>query len=351
MEFDLRPLLDLVALGTIADLVPLVGENRILVRAGLERLNSTQRPGLSALKSVARISGSIGVYEVAFQLAPRLNATGRLEHALQSLELLMAQDPTEAANLASSLDTQNRERQKIERGMADQVIGAVRARFNPATDYVIVEGQMLWHLGVVGIVASRVVREFYRPAIMIGGDGAEWRGSGRSIEGFDLAAALRSCSDLLTRHGGHAMAAGLSLPAENLDLLRARLNEIARQTLPPEMLQPILPIDGETELKDLTFPCVSAFRRLEPLGQANPPVRLVARSLALERPAQRVGKDQQHLKMRVTDGTATLEALWWNFDQTRLPTGRFDLAFCPEINCFHDQQFVQLRTLDWRPAT
>ena len=185
----------MVALGTIADLVPLIGENRILVSAGIERLNSTQRPGLIALKKVAGIDGEVGGYEVGFQLAPRLNAAGRLETAEASLRLLLARDAAEAEPIAQGLDSRNRERQKIERSISDEAIGAVRARFNPETDHVIVEGQLMWHIGVVGIVASRVLQEFYRPTIILGGDGDEWRGSGRSIEGFDLAAALRECDD------------------------------------------------------------------------------------------------------------------------------------------------------------
>jgi single-stranded-DNA-specific exonuclease len=349
-EFDLRPLLDLVALGTIADLVPLTGENRILVSAGLERLNSSQRPGLQALRAVAGIGGRMGVYEVGFQLAPRLNAAGRLENALQSLELLLAADSKTAEAHAQTLDIHNRERQQIERNIVEQVIGAVRARFNPATDYVIVEGQLLWHLGVVGIVASRVLREFYRPTIIVGGDGTDWRGSGRSIDGFDMAAALRACSDLLTRHGGHAMAAGLSLPAANLEEFRKRLNEYARQTIPAALLQPTLRIDAETTLNELTLGLLDGFAQLEPLGQGNPPVHLAVRGASLQRPPQRLGKDQQHLKLWVTDGGVTHEAVWWNCNHQPIPSGRFDLAFTPQINQFNGRQLVQLKVLDWRAA-
>src|SRR5216117_3058884 len=247
-EFDLRPLLDLVALGTIADLVPLTGENRILVTAGLQRLNTTQRPGLVALKRVAGSPARVGVHEVGFQLGPRLNAAGRLEMATAALNLLLARDPLAAEPLARELDARNRERQQIERNIAEEVIGAVRARFNADTDYVIVEGQLLWHIGVVGIVASRVLREFHRPTVILCGDGEEWRGSGRSIEGFDLAAALAECDDLLLRHGGHAMAAGLSIHPKNLDALRSRLNELARRTLSREQLQPLLLLDAEVIL-------------------------------------------------------------------------------------------------------
>jgi single-stranded-DNA-specific exonuclease len=348
--FNLKPLLDLVALGTLADLVPLTGENRILVSAGLERLNATQRPGLQALRRVAGIQGRIGGYEVGFLLGPRLNAAGRLETAAEALQLLLAPSLAEAEPLAHSLDARNRERQQIEREMAAQVIGAVRARFKPDEDYVIVEGQLLWHIGVVGIVASRVLQEFHRPTIILGGDAGEWRGSGRSIEGFDLAGALRACGDLLARHGGHAMAAGLSMRPENLDLFRARLNELARRTLKPEQLQRVLRLDAEVTTGDLTLERLQELGRLQQTGIGNPPVQLVLRAVAPQRPPVRMGADRQHAKMWVTDGAATCEAVLWGVGDSPLPAGRFDLAFAPQINEYNGTRAVQLKMLDWEPC-
>jgi len=364
LEFDLKPLLDLVALGTIADLVPLTGENRILVSAGLERLNKTQRPGLVALKKVAESPAPVGTYEVGYQLAPRLNAAGRLETAEESLRLLLAADLVEAMPLAQSLDARNRERQKIERGIVEEVLGAVRAKFDPQTDFVIVEGQLLWHIGVVGIVASRVLQAFYRPTIILGGPAerdVEWRGSGRSIAGFDLAAALRDCDDLLVRHGGHAMAAGLSIQPDKIDLLRKRLNELARRALKPEDLQPPLRLDAEVGLDEITLESLEKLARLKPTGQGNPPVQFCARNLAHQRPLQRIGADRQHVKMWVTDtppphggygaaGGAVLEAVWWNGGNESLPVGKFDLSFAPQMNEFNRNRIVQLKVLDWQPA-
>ena len=347
-DYDLRPLLDLVALGTIADIVPLVGENRLLVSAGLERLNTTQRPGLVALKKIAQCAAPIGTYEVGFQLAPRLNASGRLETAEESLRLLLARDAAEATPIAQALDMRNRERQKIERSIVDEVIGAVRAKFNPETDFVIVEGQLLWHIGVVGIVASRVLQEFYRPTIIIGGEGGEWRGSGRSIAGFDLAAALRECNDLLLRHGGHAMAAGLSIAAPNLDAFRTRLNDHARRTLKPEDLQSPLRLDGEVGLGELTHERLAELERLRPTGQGNPYVQFCARNLSHQRPLQRMGADKKHVKMWVTDGAGAHEAVWWGAGNGSLPVGKFDLAFAPQINQFNGKRTIQLKVLDWR---
>ncbi len=360
-KFDLRPWLDLVALGTIADLVPLTGENRILAAVGLQRLNTTQRPGLVALKKVAQSPPVLGVYDVGFQLAPRLNAAGRLETAEESLQLLLAPTLAEAMPLAQRLDAQNRERQKIEHGIVEEVAGTVRSKFNPQTDFAIVEGQLRWHIGVVGIVASRVLQEFYRPTVIIGGEGEEWRGSGRSIAGFDLAAALRECDDLLVRHGGHAMAAGLSIRPDKINVLRERLNELARRALKPEDLQPLLRLDAEVGLDEMTLEMLNELSRLKPTGQGNPGVQFCARNLVHARPLQRIGADKQHVKMWVTDtpsppggygaaGGTVLEAVCWNGGDESLPVGKFDLAFVPQINQFNGNRSVQLKVLDWQAA-
>ncbi len=347
-DYDLRPLLDLVALGTIADLVPLTGENRILVAVGLERLNATERPGLIALKQVAQCPASLTTFDVGFQLAPRLNASGRLETAEESLHLLLAEDMEDAMPLAQRLDSQNRERQKIERTIAEEVSGAIRARFNPETDYVIVEGQLLWHIGVVGIVSSRVLNEFYRPTFIIGGEGGNWRGSGRSIVGFDLAAALRECDDLLVRHGGHAMAAGLTIHPDNLDAFRTRLNSIAKRTLKREDLQPPLRLDAEVNLGDITLDTLAELDQLRPMGQGNPAVQFYVRNITHQRPLQRMGADKQHVKLWLTDGKTSHEAVWWNAGKESLPVGRFDLAFAPQVNDYNGRRTVQLKVLDWR---
>lgn len=350
-QFDLRPLIDLVALGTVADLVPLTGENRILASVGLRRLRDTSRIGLKALKNIAGVEGNVDASAVGFQLGPRLNAAGRLENAASALELLLADDEAMAGKLASELDAHNRQRQEIERGMAGAAIGAVRARFDGARDYVIIEGQMLWHIGVVGIVASRVQREFHRPTIILGGDNALLRGSGRSIEGFDLAAALRECDDLLIRHGGHAMAAGITVRPDKVAALEERLNAIARRLLQPEQLRPVLRLDAETDLAALALETVESFARLEPFGQGNPAVQVVVRNLRSDRPPIRMGKEKQHAKLFVTGGAEKAEVLFWNIGDAALPEGPFDLAAVPQINEFAGRRTVKFKGLDWRPAT
>ncbi len=347
---DLRPLLDLVALGTIADIVPLVRENRILVTAGLEWLDKTRRPGLVALKEVAGTACPTGVHEVGFQLGPRLNAAGRLDTAEAALELLRAATLEEAMPIAQALDARNRERQEVEQSILKEASGAVRSRFDPERDLVIVEGRLLWHIGVVGIVASRILQEFYRPTLILGGEGEEWRGSGRSIAGFDLAAALRECDDLLIRHGGHALAAGLTIHPDRLDALRLRLNKIASRTLKPDDLQPPLRLDAEVGLEEMTLPQLEELERLNPCGQGNPGVQLLARHLTHARALRRMGADGQHVKLWVTDGSATCEAVWWRAGDRSLPVGTFDLAFTPQINHYNGRRSVQLKVLDWRPS-
>jgi single-stranded-DNA-specific exonuclease len=349
-KFDLKPLLDLVALGTIADLVPLIGENRILVSAGLEKLSATQRPGLVALKEVAQCPPTLGAYEVGFQLAPRLNAAGRLETAEEALRLVLAPDLKTAMPLAQELDLRNRERQKIERGISDEAVGVVRSKFDAQKDFVIVEGRLFWHIGVVGIVASRVLQQFYRPTFIIGGEGDAWRGSGRSIAGFDLAAALRECDDLLIKHGGHAMAAGVTIHPDKLDGFRTRLNEIARRSLKSEDLQPPLRLDAEVALKEISLATLAELDRLKPMGQGNPSVQFFTRGVTQSRPLQRMGAEKQHVKMWVTDSSVTHECVWWGAGKASLPEGKFDLAFAPQVNEFNGRTTVQLKVLDWQPT-
>jgi len=351
VEFDVRDLLDLVALGTIADLVPLVRENRILVTHGLSRLNESVRSGVVALREVAQVTRPVGTYEVGFQLAPRLNAAGRLENASEALELLLTRESTRARVLAESLDLRNRERQSIERRIAEEVIQGLRSKFNPTEDFVIVEGRLDWHVGVVGIVASRVLQEFHRPAIILGGDGHLWRGSGRSVEGFDLAEALRACDGLLVRHGGHAMAAGVTLDPENVNALRLRLNLLARGSLRPEQLIPPLRLDAAVPLRELTAKAVGELERLQPNGQGNPPVHLLVPGVQLRDPPRAMGRDRSHVKLRVTDGRATTEVVWWGGAAQRWPEGTFDLACAPKMNEFNGRTELQLRFLDWRPAS
>ena len=349
-DYDIRPFLDLVALGTIADLVPLQLENRILAVNGLRQLNQTRRLGLNALAEAAGIKGTIGGYEVGFQLGPRLNAAGRLESATSALDLVMADDPAIAAELATKLDRRNRDRQKTEKEITRQVIDQLKLQFDPETDFAIVAGDPGWHIGVVGIVASRVQKAFYRPTIILGGGSDGLHGSGRSISGFDLAAALRDCTKLLTSHGGHAMAAGMGLSAVNLGAFREHFNKVAAEALSGRELLPTLKLDAEVPLTELTFQTIGSLDQLQPTGQGNPGVTVAVPHLELAAAPRWMGAEKQHAKLSVTDGHATVEAVYWNAADQTLPEGRFDLAVSPEINNWRGRRSIQLKILDWRPA-
>ncbi len=349
-EFDIRGYLDLVALGTIADMVPLIGENRIFVSAGLKRLNQSPRPGLASLINVSSTRKPVGVHEVGFQLAPRLNAAGRLETAEDAFQLLLAETTEEALPIAQRLDAKNRERQMIEYSIVEEVSALLSKKFDPEEDYVIVEADSKWHIGVVGIVASRIVQQFYRPTIIMGGDGEFLRGSCRSIDGFDIAKALRQCSDLLIRYGGHSMAAGVTVEPERVNALRERLNQIAKETLKKEDLLPCIEIDAEIGLSELSFRVMEELQRFEPYGIGNNQVQFLACGLKHHHPPIRIGADRQHVKMRVSDGKTVCKALWWNGGNSTLPTGTFDLVFTPEISEFNNQRSIVLNVIDWRES-
>ena len=349
-DLDLKQYIDLVALGTVADLVPLTGENRKLVHSGLQQLGETTRPGLIALKRVANVSKPVTVFNVGFHLGPRLNAAGRMDNPDAALNLLIAKDRYEADKAAETLDNYNRERREIERDISTQAVESVRQRFDPGEDFVIVEGNMEWHLGVIGIVASRVMREFYRPTFILASDGDGWKGSARSIEGFDLAEAMRSCDDLLNDHGGHAMAAGVSVKPGRLEAFRERINEIAKKTITPEMFQPPLKLDAGTDLSELTLMHIEEMSQLEPIGQGNPEIQLLVPELTLSSPIYRMGRDKQHAKFWVTDNHDACEVVAWNLKPEDEPKDTFDIAVAPQINDFNGRRSVQLKLIDWRPA-
>jgi len=348
--YDIRLLLDLVALGTIADMVPLTGENRILAVKGLEQLNRTGRIGLSSLIAESGIKGRVGSFEVGFQLGPRLNAAGRLESAMTSLDLLTVSDRNIACDFAARLDLRNRERQSVEKEITQQVSERLIAKFDPTSDYVITEGDPSWSIGVVGIVASRIQKEYYRPTFILGGSPEGMRGSGRSIKGFDLAAALCHCSDLISRHGGHAMAAGVSLSSDNIDAFGRRLNEIARTEISKSLLVPTLRLDGQFPLNELSYGTVASLEALQPVGQGMPAVQLAVNDLEMNIPVKWMGAEKQHAKMNVTDGNQAVDVVYWNAAGKSIPEGRFNLAVQPSINVWRGRKSVQLKLLDWQPS-
>lgn len=339
-DIDLREHLDLVALGTVADVVPLTGENRILVKAGLERISCTKKTGLRALMEIAKVPDQVTPYHIGFRLGPRLNAAGRLADAMASLELLLTNDDGRAAELAGLLHEHNAHRQQIEEQIVTQALAQAREQSGAL---VLVLSNPDWHTGVIGIVASRVLQEFYRPTVIIGADG---KGSCRSIAGFSMVAALSECAPLLVRFGGHEMAAGLTVSPENVPALFRQLNEVAAQKLSGQLLTPPVAIDAVVRLSDLDAEFFGALEQFEPCGAENPTPVFAVRNVVV-RGAPRVLK-KKHLKFSVTDGEMTASAIWFSAGEAVLPSGVMDVAFTAELDDFRGEPTVQLRVRDIR---
>src|SRR5206468_2862852 len=279
-EFDLKSKLDLVALGTVADIVPLRAENRVLVQRGAIEIGKTSRIGLRKLIQLAGMRPPILPEDIGYRLGPRLNAAGRLSTAEKSLRLLLTQDEGEATVLAAELDRQNRERQDVETQIFTAAAAKIDKEFDMARDAAIVTGARGWHPGVLGIVASRIVRKYHRPAIVIGFDeNGMGKGSGRSIEGLNLVEALNRCANSLEKYGGHEMAAGLAVREENFHRFAEAFRTIARELLSEEALQPSLHLDDELAFTDINVEFLRWHEMLQPFGNGNPQPLFFAREI------------------------------------------------------------------------
>ncbi len=348
--FQLNDLLDLVALGTVADLAPLVGENRVLVRRGLRQIRETKRQGLYSLAGIADLkinkctAGNIG-----FMLGPRLNASGRLESALASLELLTTTDVMRAGQLAMQLDTQNRQRQAITRQMQEQA-EAIAMRDDP-DGFLLFAAHEDFNPGVVGLAASRLTEVHYRPAVVAAKSAEETRASCRSIPEFHITDALDQCKDLLVRHGGHAAAAGFTVKNENLPELVTRLKEIARKQLGEKDLRQTLMADMEVPLSELNFDLLKHLMFLEPTGYGNPEAVFVSRDVKVKA-SRTVGADGKHLKLTLEDERGlTIDSIGFRLGhlKTELPA-RVDVLYRFEANEYNGRTSLQLNLKDVKPA-
>jgi single-stranded-DNA-specific exonuclease len=345
-EPDLRNSLDLVALGTIADLVPLKGINRTLTRHGLVLLEKGERAGVRALKQVAGVKEvSCGV--VGFQMAPRLNAAGRMEDAGLGVELLLEQDMVRGLNTARYLDQCNRERRVIEKETLQEAERAV-AELGAAHTHSIVLGGEGWHSGVIGIVASRLVDRYSRPTVLIALDDTTGKGSCRSIRGFNLYNGLQSCADYLLAFGGHEMAAGLSVSADQLPAFAAAFESHARSVLSEVDLQPKLYHDGVVLLEEMDLDVLRQLEGLAPFGMGNPePVLIVESVHAMQ--VKPVG--DTHLRFTACQGAFSHPAIAFGMlDRREEFQGEVDLLVSPQINRYNGRESVQLRIKDVRPA-
>ncbi len=343
----LESLLDLVALGTVADLAPLSGENRMLVRKGLLKIRATSRQGLFSLANIANLSlPKTTAIDIGFMLGPRLNAAGRLDSALAAFDLLTTSDVFIAGQLAQKLDQQNRDRQALTRKIQEQA--EQMAMDDDPTAYLMFAVHPEFNSGVVGLAASRLVETFYRPAA-VGQIGEETtRCSCRSIPEFHITAALDECKDLLVRHGGHAAAAGFTVQNDKLPALKARLREIARRELSGLDLRPSLTADMEVSLSKMTGDVLKFLDYLQPTGYGNPDAVFVSRALSVKS-ARAVGAEGKHLKMTLSDGRVTYDAIGFRLGPRlpELPIGsKVDAMYTFETNEFNGRVSLQLNLKD-----
>jgi len=343
--------LPLGALGTIADVVPLVDENRVIAIFGLQRIKHTPWIGLNTLIDASRLRDEkIGSYHVGFVLGPRLNACGRMGHAKEAVRLLTDAPPDEAQRIAEFLNRENDRRRATERTIFD----AARQRvaelgYHDDSIRAIVLADESWHAGVVGIVCSRLVERFGRPAILLSVADGEAHGSGRSIEGYNLHEALTCCAEHLTTFGGHAMAAGMRLPAEAVEPLREALVAHAFEHIHVDELTPMIDIDAEVSASGLTVDLARQIQMLEPFGRDNPAPRVLLCGVKLAQAARTMGREARHLSMLVTAGRATLRCVAWSMGRLadELPAGRvIDLVGEPQINAYRGRTSVELRVID-----
>ncbi|MEI9893046.1 MAG: single-stranded-DNA-specific exonuclease RecJ [Chthoniobacter sp.] len=329
--FDLRDCLDLVALGSVADLVPLRSENRIFVRRGLVQLAESKWIGLRALVEVSGLSAPFSPGNIGFGLAPRLNAAGRLGTAQDALELLLTEDAGRARTLAMNLDVQNRERRTVEEAVFQQAEAQLVEWFDAARDAAIVVGAPGWHPGVVGIVASRLQKRHHRPTFVVGFDeSGTGKGSGRSIEGLSLVAALGRCGELLEKHGGHEMAAGMTLREARFAEFRRAFCACAREILSDEQLQPRLHVDAELTLGEIDYELLDQHESLQPFGMGNPQPIFAARGVTLAG-EPRVMKEK-HLALVLRQAGDEYRARLVQFRRTGIARLPWDVAFQIERN-------------------
>ena len=341
-------MLDLACLGTVADVIPLIEESRVIVKEGLELINEAARPGIKALKEVSGINGRIlSAGLLSFTLIPRINASGRIDHAGSVLELLITDDPDRAYKIAQRIDKLNSKRQRIEEDVHNEAMEQLSYKGYDLTIVLASEG---WHEGVVGIVASRLTEMYYRPTFVFTIKDGVAQGSARSIPSFDLYDGLLKCSDILLSFGGHRQAAGLRLEAERLEEFEERMNRIIAETLTDEDLIPTLTLDASVSLKEVNFNLLREIKLLEPLGYGNPEPVLGTKGLEVIEPRV-VGNN--HLKMRLKERSFYIDAI--GFDLGEMldvveSSSRVDVAYIPQINEWEGGRNIQLKLVGVRPS-
>ena len=347
----LTSLLDLASLGTISDVVPLTFENRILAKAGLNLISERKRLGIRCLAEAASLFKRISVKHIYFVLAPRLNAAGRLEHASKSVELLLAEDLSQARALAEELNRINVRRQDIGSSIKEEVFSRLDDKYISENKLVVLSGSS-WHPGVIGIVASQVVDRYSRPTILVGVNDGVGRGSARSVEGFNIYELLDSCRDLFLDFGGHEGAAGFEILPENIAEMERRLKSQIEARLTFEELRPSLNIDAEIQPSRISMSLIKELEIFDPYGEGNPPPLFMSRELKLY-DLRQVGSAGRHLKAKFTDGDVTLDTIGFNLGSCAAALSydkSYDIAYRLETNEWDGFETAQLSLADVREA-
>lgn len=351
-DFDLRTVLDLVAIGTVADVVMLTGENRILVRHGIERLRRTSCAGLRALMDAAGVGDGVDTYHLGFVIGPRLNAAGRMGSANSALKLLLTSDEGEARDMARLLDEANRERRRVEDAMREAAESEIKGWFNPGEHFGLVVGREGWHPGTVGLVASRLCSRYSRPAVVISFDSdGNGRGSCRSVEAVDILERLKACASLLESFGGHKVAAGIAIRRERLELFREQFNASCAEVMRDTDLRPVQTVDAWIQLQEADDRLLDALRQFKPMGMGNPAPVWGLRGVRVSGEPRRVGKDAMHLQMTLESDGVQIRAVAFNMGHLKLTSGaELDVLAHLEENEFKGRCTPQLNIRDLAPA-
>lgn len=349
VDLDLKELMDLVAVATISDIVPMIGENRLMVRHGLRHLSGTMNPGLRALQEVTGMHGAATSMDVGFRIGPRLNAAGRMDVPEDALATLVTDCRRLAHELALKLDAYNKERQSYEALIRKEATEQLTQHFNPESDPVIVLGSRDWHHGVVGIVASRLMRQYHKPTFIIAIDeNGVGKGSGRSIDGISLVEAIRACESDLIAGGGHAMAAGLSIREECIASFREAFAAYVLQHTTAEQRQPKLMYDAEIGFDQLSLEFLSSYDLLQPFGNGNPQPVFISRGVGLSRSPLHM--KNHHLRLMLRQGYHEQDAVYFGGGEHPLPDPPWDIAFTIDRNTFRGRTTLQLIIQDVRAA-
>lgn len=341
----------LAAIGSSADIVPLIDENRVIVKYGLDILLQSENVGLKALLDSSGLTDcEIGTGQVVFVLAPRINAVGRLGDAGRAVRLLTTEHQQQAKNIASILESENRHRKSIDEETFSQACEIIESNFEPETERVLVLSKDDWHPGVIGIVASRIVEKYYRPTIMIATENGQGRGSARSISGFNIYEALKTCKDLMVNFGGHKYAAGLTIETQNIPILRERLSEVASERVTEEMITPKLWIDSEVRFKEITGQLIRLINRMAPFGPQNMRPLFLSKGLQVVGNPSVVGKN--HLKFKVKQDGIVMDAIGFDLGEKiyRISPGEqnVEMVYVIDENKYQGRKSIQLRVKDIR---